>query len=113
MDERSPTLRSGESIGDALEALGEGGLREGVGAFLFNCTSPEIISRAVPLLLAQPLLPPSALVGGYANGFVTAESGEGEYRDLSPEEYYTSFVAKWIGAQPRPVKSFRNRSAKS
>ena len=91
MDERSPTLRSGESIGDALEALGEGGLREGVGAFLFNCTSPEIISRAVPLL------PPSALVGGYANGFVTAESGEGEYRDLSPEEYYTSFVAKWIG----------------
>ena len=97
MDEHSPTLRSGESIGDALEALGEGGLRERVGAFLFNCTSPEIISRAVPLLLAQPLLPPSALVGGYANGFVTAESGEGEYRDLSPEEYYTSFVAKWIG----------------
>ena len=42
-------------------------------------------------------VPPSALVGGYANGFVTAESGEGEYRDLSPEEYYTSFVAKWIG----------------
>ena len=74
---------------------------------------PPTLLLALPLLLAQPLLPASALVGGYANGFVTAESGEGEYRDLSPEEYYTSFVAKWIGAQRWPVKSFRNRSAKS
>jgi S-methylmethionine-dependent homocysteine/selenocysteine methylase len=35
-------------------------------------------------------------VGAYANGFVTAEEGHGEYRDLSPDEYFTDFVSPWI-----------------
>jgi hypothetical protein len=47
-------------------------------------------------LVGDPLLPPSVAVGAYANGFVTAASGAGEYRDLSPDEYYTDFVSSWV-----------------
>ena len=46
-------------------------------------------------LCNEPLLPPTVSVGAYANGFLTAETGEGEYRDLSPEEYF-DFVSLWI-----------------
>ena len=45
---------------------------------MFNCTSPEVINEAIPLLVSDPLLPHNAMVGGYANGFVTAEAGSGE-----------------------------------
>jgi len=92
LDEKKPVLRSGESIEDAIKAVKsvEGARIE---ACLFNCTSPEIITAAMPMLRD---LAPGMRIGAYANGFCTAESGEGEYRNLSPEEYYDSFVAKWI-----------------
>lgn len=95
LDEDSPVLRSGETLGQALEALGPLLLGR-VEAFLFNCTSPEVITKAIPLLLKEPLLPAGTMVGGYANGFITAKSGTGEYRDLSPDEYWQSFVSKWV-----------------
>jgi len=98
LDEQThpPVLRSGESLFSALDALREANLLGKVDAFLFNCTSPEMITEAVPLLLAEKLLPQSALVGGYANGFETAASGCGEYRVISPEDYWEKFVCSWI-----------------
>lgn len=93
LNENKPVLRSGESIKDAVEAVQrvKGAKIE---ACLFNCTSPEIITEAMPILCK--LVPPGIRIGAYANGFCTAESGSGEYRDLSPEEYHDSFAAKWI-----------------
>ena len=35
-------------------------------------------------------------IGAYANGFCTAESGQGEYRDLSPDEYCECFACDWV-----------------
>ena len=96
LDEKEPKLRSGESLGKALEVLHDAGLLDKVEAILFNCTSPEMVTKAVPLLQTHSLLPPTTAVGGYANGFVTAESGSGEYRDLSPAEYHETFASKWI-----------------
>jgi S-methylmethionine-dependent homocysteine/selenocysteine methylase len=107
LDEKEPKLRSGETIRMALETLRDGGLLQGSGgsksgpieAFLFNCTSPEVTTLALQLLRDEPLLPPGAAIGGYANGFVlnnTAEGGKGEYRDLSPGDYFTEFVSKWL-----------------
>ena len=107
LDENEPNLRSGETIRFALETLSDGGLfndsgRPGSGhidALMFNCTSPEVTTLALQQLCSEPLLPPTAAVGGYANGFVhnnTAEGGTGEYRDLSPDEYYTEFASRWL-----------------
>jgi len=92
LKENEPVLRSGESINDAVEAV-KSVKGAKIEACLFNCTSPESITAAMPILRE---LVPSMRIGGFANGFCTAESGQGEYRDLSPEEYYDSFVAKWI-----------------
>lgn len=47
-------------------------------------------------LCSEALLPTTVSVGGYANGFITAEEGEGEYRDLSPDEYFADYVSAWI-----------------
>jgi S-methylmethionine-dependent homocysteine/selenocysteine methylase len=94
LNETKPVLRSGESIEAALAAV-----RSVKGAkiagLLFNCTSPEIISVAMPMLRK---LAPDMPIGAYANGFVTAGSGQGEYRDLSPAQYYDEFVSKWIAS---------------
>eukprot|EP00406_Dinophysis_acuminata_P003370 CAMPEP_0179232234 /NCGR_PEP_ID=MMETSP0797-20121207/11755_1 /TAXON_ID=47934 /ORGANISM="Dinophysis acuminata, Strain DAEP01" /LENGTH=279 /DNA_ID=CAMNT_0020939349 /DNA_START=1 /DNA_END=841 /DNA_ORIENTATION=- len=95
LDEKSPVLRSGESLEEAVAALKRvDGWESSLKACLLNCTSPEITSVAMPML--RRLLPDAIEIGGYANGFVTASSGSGEYRDLGPEEYYDAFVAKWI-----------------
>ena len=89
LDECEPTLRNGEAIVDAVAALAH----LPVAAMLFNCTSPESISAAMPLLRDAPGRPP--LIGGYANGFLTTKEGSGEYRDLSEAEYY-EFVSQWM-----------------
>merc|ERR1712190_475341 len=92
LDETRPVLRSGESIELAFQAISEvaGANLE---ACLFNCTSPEICTTAMPILRS---LAPNLEIGAYANGFCTAASGNGEYRDLSQEEYYEEFATKWI-----------------
>jgi len=95
LDESRPVLRSGESLEQAMAALlAVPGCAGALGACLFNCTSPEITTEAMPMLRA--IAPPGVRVGGYANGFVTAGGGEGEYRDLGADEYYKDFVAEWI-----------------
>lgn len=52
LDEAQPLLRSGETVNDALEALGPD-LRSSVDAFLFNCTSTESLSLALRQLLVN------------------------------------------------------------
>lgn len=94
LDETKPVLRSGEAIEDAVAAV-QSVKGANLQAFLFNCTSPEIISVAVPMLRK---IAPNIQIGAYANGFVTATSGTGAYMDLSPEQYYDKFVSKWISA---------------
>ena len=89
LNESSPTLRSGESIESAVDALR--GLP--IAAYMFNCTSPEVVSEALPRLRDAPGLAPNAIFGAYANGFLTADTGTGEYRDLKPEEYLRFAVA--------------------
>jgi len=38
-----------------------------------------------------------SLLGAYANGFVTAKSGSGDYRsDLTPEQYWECHAKKWV-----------------
>jgi len=91
LDENNPVLRSGESLEEAYEKLAsvENAKLE---AILCNCTSPEITSVALPILRK---LAPHLQIGAYANGFCTAADGVGEYRDLSPTEYY-EFACQWI-----------------
>jgi len=95
LDEKRPVLRSGETIKEAVDAIKTiDGLN--LQACLFNCTSPEIISVAMPML--RDMLSSEVQIGAYANGFCTAEAGAGEYRDLSPEQYYEEFAAKWVAS---------------
>lgn len=91
LDEDKPVLRSLETINEAVAALAD----VQVEGFLFNCTSPEIITTAMPLLRDAPGLPTGALLGAYANGFITCKSGTGEYRDLGDAEYY-DLVTSWM-----------------
>jgi len=92
LDENVPVLRSGESLENAFNAVSEV-VGANLEACLFNCTSPEICTVAMPMLRK---LAPNLKIGAYANGFVTAASGSGEYRDLSPKEYYEEFASKWV-----------------
>jgi len=90
-------LRSGESLEEAVAAIKKvPDFERALDACLFNCTSPEVMVEAMPRLKA--MTPPGIGVGGYANGFVTAASGEGSYRDLGTSEYYTDFVSKWVSS---------------
>lgn len=93
LDENKPVLRSGESIKEAFAAV-KSVAGANLQAVLFNCTSPEIITVAMPMLRE---LAPDMPIGAYANGFCTAESGDGEYRDLNPEQYH-EFTQKWIAS---------------
>ena len=65
-----------------------------VQALLFNCSSVPAVEVAVQRL--RNLVPAHLRLGGYANGFLTAESGAGEYdEDLTPEKY-TAHVRQWV-----------------
>ncbi|KAJ1487325.1 Homocysteine S-methyltransferase [Baffinella frigidus] len=96
LDKHEPVLLSGESLSTALAAL------DGVpniSAMMFNCSAPEVVTKAIAALRAEPSLPAGVALGGYANGFSETESLDGlskEYRDLSPEEYWGSFASQWL-----------------
>ena len=93
LDERKPVLRSGESITEAINALSQ--LEGQVSGYFFNCTSPEVISLAMKELHGHKGRNSDAVLGAYANGFVTATGGAGEYRkDLTPQEYL-AFADDW------------------
>lgn len=93
----APTLRSGESIAEALAALD--GLE--VEAVLFNCCPPETISAGLPGLAGS-----GRAFGGYANGFgpiphafTLGQTVDmlGKRRDFSPAEY-TRHCMDWVAA---------------
>jgi S-methylmethionine-dependent homocysteine/selenocysteine methylase len=95
-DEDGSKLRSGEPVTDILPLISEFKLE----ALLVNCSVPEAVDQAIPLL-ANPDVP----IGGYANGFVkitrdfmkkgaTVDSLE-KRANLCPETY-ADFVGGWI-----------------
>ncbi|KAJ1472888.1 Homocysteine S-methyltransferase [Baffinella frigidus] len=96
LHKHEPVLLSGESLSAAVAALTN---LPNIEALLFNCSSPEVITKAIAALRAEPSLPAGVALGGYANGFSETESGDGlttGYRDISPEEYWASFASRWL-----------------
>jgi len=103
-DDDGTRLRSGESLAEAFAAL------EGlpVSGLLVNCSVPEAITQAVPVLSGLSDWP----VGAYANGFKAipeqwfgATDGLdvlGKRRDLDPEAY-AALVAEWIASGAKLV----------
>jgi S-methylmethionine-dependent homocysteine/selenocysteine methylase len=95
-DDLSDTLRSGESLEDALIAIAS---KEPDGIML-NCSVPEAITKAMPKLAATGIK-----FGGYANAFTAIENltpgGTVDVlearTDLSPQAY-TDFALQWIAA---------------
>ena len=67
-----PVLRSGESIKAAVQSLSSYVRPNGpIEAFLFNCSSPDVITAALPIMEREiKNLKLKAKSGAYANGFV-------------------------------------------
>jgi len=98
-DEKPATLRSGEPLKSALEALAS----FDVTGVLGNCSLPERISDAMPVLAAADI----DFIGGYANAFTRVPEdwllGGGKESDgllvlrddLSPK-FYSEFAIDWI-----------------
>lgn len=100
--DHGPWLRSGEKIASAASVLA--GLP--IAAVLANCSPPEVITRAMPELVATGLP-----AGGYANGFVEIPTTflPGRTReqlrtrtDLGPEAY-ADLAMDWVSAGARIV----------
>ena len=93
-DDLSNTLRSGEPLNDAIDSLS----RDHIDALLVNCSFPESIDNAMPLLKSSGLR-----FGGYANGFTSVKTlmpgstvDKLESRsDLTPEKY-AEHVMRWV-----------------
>ena len=98
LDDHVPgTLRSGESVGDAVRAA----VDLGAEAVLFNCCQAETITLAIATTLG--VVPAGVATGGYANKFVTSHSvevganaGLSEFRDDLDPTAYGEFVAEWL-----------------
>lgn len=98
-DDDTGTLRSGETIGDMLNAVEDFNLA----GLLFNCSLPEVITAALPKL--QGLSIP---YGAYANGFTSIDALKPggtvdaltAREDLGPAAY-SEFAREWLdlGAQ--------------
>lgn len=95
LDDTHPSqLRSGENLTDAVKAVAP----LGVHAVMANCSMPETMNAALPLLVdAFPK------VGAYANGFQSVASldaggtvaGLQARKDLTPEKY-ADYVLGWV-----------------
>ena len=98
-DEQKGKLRSGECVDDAIDALG----KFNPAGILANCSLPERISDAMPMLVDSGL----SYRGGYANAFCSIpedwlldgdKDSDGKLQlreDLSPNRY-RQFVIEWI-----------------
>ena len=91
----APVLRSGEPLQDAMALVAEAG----IDGFLLNCSAPETITAAMPVLsdFAVPY-------GAYANGFTKVQPlKHGDVvvdmfaarEDLGPDAY-ADFADQWI-----------------
>ena len=95
-DDVSNTLRSGENLADAVAMA----VDRGVDGILVNCSFPEAVSAAMPMLADTGLR-----CGGYANGFTSIDAlvpggnvdALSARTDLGPEAY-GDFVMSWIDA---------------
>lgn len=95
-DDGSNTLRSGQRLEDAVAMATDAG----VAGVLVNCSFPEAVSAAMPILKASGIR-----FGGYANGFTSidalAPGGNVDdltaRKDLGPEAY-AEFAFSWIDA---------------
>jgi len=83
-DEADGTLRSGETIEEAVRSCAD---IPNIEAMLLNCCSPQSVTVAMPRLRAA--LPDSVQIGGYANGFVieNAKMVDAYQKDLTPAAY--------------------------
>ena len=95
-DDVSNTLRSGENLADAVAMA----VDRGVDGILVNCSFPEAVSAAMPMLADTGLR-----CGGYANGFTSIDAlvpggnvdALSARTDLGPEAY-GDFAMSWIDA---------------
>lgn len=94
-DVEQATLRSGESLADAIAAIDE----LAPAAMLINCSVPEALTAAMPTLATSPVP-----FGAYANGFTQIaddfEPGQvttmlGHRHDLRPD-VYADVVEAWV-----------------
>jgi S-methylmethionine-dependent homocysteine/selenocysteine methylase len=95
-DKDGSKLRSGEKLVDVLPLLAEFQPE----AVLLNCSVPEAVSSAIPLLVGN-----GVDVGAYANGFVSISDDFDSVgatvdllearKDLGPEEY-ADFAQGWV-----------------
>ena len=74
-------LRSGEDIEEAVNSLREYLSPVGpVTGLLFNCSSPEVITDAMPILRKSlSSLNADVRIGAYANGFLKIFDQKGEF----------------------------------
>jgi S-methylmethionine-dependent homocysteine/selenocysteine methylase len=95
-DKDGTKLRSGENLVDVLPLLSEFKPQ----AIMLNCSVPEAVSKAIPLLVGN-----GVDVGAYANGFVSINNAFDSVgatvdilevrKDLGPEEY-ADFAQGWV-----------------
>lgn len=93
-DSDGTRLRSGERLKDGIDAAA----RAGAEAVLVNCSVPEAVGQAMPVLSACGLR-----YGGYANGFTSIETlapggtvdSLRARQDLGPEEY-ANHAVEWL-----------------
>ena len=93
-DDISNTLRSGEDLADAVAMA----VDRGVDGILVNCSFPEAVSAAMPMLADSGLR-----CGGYANGFTSIDAlvpggnvdALSARKDLGPEAY-ADFAMSWV-----------------
>lgn len=95
-DDDGTLLRSGESLQETVAAIAA---HDPI-AVLINCSRPEAVSEAMPILAASGLP-----FGGFANGFTAVDALEpggvvdvlDSRADLDPEGY-ARFAAAWLDA---------------
>lgn len=101
-DDEPRTLRSGEPLADAVAAIDA----LGVAALFLNCSRPEAIAHALPLLAS-----PTRRFGAYANGFTSIDallpggtvSALKARQDLGPAQYaeralpWAAMGARFVG----------------
>ncbi|MCP5029985.1 MAG: homocysteine S-methyltransferase family protein [Actinomycetia bacterium] len=94
-DDEPAALRSGESLLDAVAAVAE----FGPAAHLLNCSTPEVIEAALPVLRGAVGGP----IGAYANSFPPVPEDfhlEASLRRPDPEidpDHYVACADRWIG----------------
>lgn len=95
-DEDGQQLRSGETLLQALEAIDQFNPL----AVVINCSKPEAVSQALPILQRSRFT-----FGAYANGFTAVDALEpggvvdvlAARKDLGPEQY-ARFASEWLDA---------------